>query len=1375
MPEDFAVLAPPLAVVLHDLAGVIDLEDAVFIKDELAVGGVAQLSILRVSGFRFQIDLIGAVLVTGFRGRVRHHGIAGGGIAAFGVEVIPVAVIQLSPAGLEGFALHVVLQTVLIAVPAVGGPLGIEHGISGDGNRSILGIGSTAAVSFGIPAHEVMVGIGEAVGGKVGFHTVNQGHVRHLALAAVGVEAQHIAVLFRGIVRGVGGVGCGGHNLGGPAGEGVGVLSRGFLGGVLTGIDGSHAVGNLSALKHRAILVHEGNGIGSGLNVDAFVMPVAVAVIIRAEIDGFALASMGDIYFIVIIHAVRVPCEIAVIQINNLELFAICQIGNQSPLLCGRAGVPGEAHLGRQLVQIPVVADAIQIVSVLQAAFIDCRILRVTGNSLQGGSPFLEGVDIAVVQVLDGRLMAGYRAIRNGGGVDHAAVVVFPGNGVGIDYRVVGGCIGGVTADRGKLGGPACEGVGVLSSCCLGGGFTGVDRGHAVGQLQGLQLSAVLIDKADVVQNVGFGKGGVVSRVGCGGNDLRRPAGEAVAVILVRVSGRLRAGVFRSYAIFNGTALQDRAVPVLEDNIELPDLPLCIEGEVLHGVSHDRIFILELNLPVWHCSPADEVKALPGKGVLGQRSADVPNDSQRLHAPLAAVGVEEDLEGVLFPDRVKIGVLVESKGRTVPQIRSDGVGTEGPAHEHITLTGEGVGPQRNVVRAQRDVLGHSLVGLIIGVEGQNVMILLPEGIEVQIVLAGDGLTVREQLFAVGALRPANEVVVLPDEGVRIQRRGNVIGNYLRLHAALAAVGVEGNNVGAGQLFPDGVHGDILALKFIRGIDGVALVAPHVLHQAIGILGPAHKFEAGAGKAVFGKLHAVGHFFFRKQHGLHFAAASIGVKADGIAVEGLQPLVLGSAVGILVAVLGLRCLHIAGVAVLQPGGIHGNVHHSGDVAALRGHMGFRQGSGAVGKYDLAGLAEGNDGPAVFGGVEAAVDYDGAVDIHLGVCEIGVGADRGGAVGGRIPNGNEVHVVVAVMSGHIALADVIVPVKDIDLGGAVQGDRGALLNIQHRAGQHGDILMDLHVRPGGAVDGDIVVDGQSKVGGVNALGQHDFHLRHLQLDAGEGGVAVQGDLQPVGGGMVFLGHRAVGDLEHTACTDEGDARAHGGGAGVDGGAGDFSRSGVQRQRHLDVLHVVHGHGEHVGAGKAKGRVAAAPVPELEALIDLGAGLGMDGAAAGDKAVGIEGAAVFHVDAVAALHDDAAVGSGGGAVVGLLARTDGGDLAAEAQSAAIFNGDVDAGGHGQSPICAGGHVGAGGCDHQHSFGINGRLLGVQGSGVVEGHQQGHPVGDRDGFRQGVVLQQGDLGTAHGGREAGSVCELDEGNVAVFHLHAVDLFPRS
>ena len=192
-----------------------------------------------------------------------------------------------------------------------------------------------------------------------------------------------------------------------------------------------------------------------------------------------------------------------------------------------------------------------------------CGVGCLTGNLGHSGSP--AGEDVGVLS--GGSLLAvsvgGHIAVSNRSGIVHIAVAVgIPADGVLVNGGGIGGGVGHFAGNGGDLRIPACEGVGILGGCGLGGGDAGVNGSLAVFHHTGLQLGAVLVHEGDLVGIHSCGIGGGVSSVAGNGSHLRSPAGEGVGVLIGCSLGGSLTGVGGDSAEIHIAGLQDSAVLV---------------------------------------------------------------------------------------------------------------------------------------------------------------------------------------------------------------------------------------------------------------------------------------------------------------------------------------------------------------------------------------------------------------------------------------------------------------------------------------------------------------------------------------------------------------------------------------------------------------------------------------------------------------------------------------------------------------------------------------------------------------------------------------------------------------------------------------------
>ena len=219
----------------------------------------------------------------------------------------------------------------------------------------------------------------------------------------------------------------------------------------------------------------------------------------------------------------------------------------------------------------------------------------VAGDGGQGRRPAGEGVGEFGGGSLCCIGVGGHHAVLDRGGVNEGAVVILPGDGVGILRRGVGGLVGGFAGDGGKVGadrvivgavGPAGEGVGVFVIGGLGGRFVGIGGRLAVFHFGFLKNVIVVIDEGDGILVEGGGIGGRVFRIAFDGGELRRPACKFVGVLGIGGLGGFLFGVFGHLVVFRFDGLQDgHAVLVIEGDGVFVRGPQSGDFDVLRG--HD--------------------------------------------------------------------------------------------------------------------------------------------------------------------------------------------------------------------------------------------------------------------------------------------------------------------------------------------------------------------------------------------------------------------------------------------------------------------------------------------------------------------------------------------------------------------------------------------------------------------------------------------------------------------------------------------------------------------------------------------------------------------------------------------------------------------
>ena len=276
---------------------------------------------------------------------------------------------------------------------------------------------------------------------------------------------------------------------------------------------------------------------------------------------------------------------------------------------------------------------------------------------------------------------AGRRTVRHVlVGFQNRAILVLPGDGVAVHGLGVGGGVGHVAGNRSDILVPSIEGVGVLGVRSLGRSPAVVAGLRTVLHVfVGFQNRAVGVLPSDGVAVHGLGVGGGVDSVLRRGNDLGRPAGEAVAVL---GSGSLDGGltgVVRHLAVGHRTGGQFRTVIVQPANRVSVDFPLCKERGCGIGIEGD-IFtgLMGFSGSVGHGVPADEVISIPDEAAIRQSdgAADLAAHSGGLAGGGLCVGIEAQ-GNVVGPDAVdgRVFVAVEvfhfSAGNS-----SEGIGTQ---------------------------------------------------------------------------------------------------------------------------------------------------------------------------------------------------------------------------------------------------------------------------------------------------------------------------------------------------------------------------------------------------------------------------------------------------------------------------------------------------------------------------------------------------------------------------------------------------------------------------------------------------------------------------------------------------------------------------
>ena len=220
--------------------------------------------------------------------------------------------------------------------------------------------------------------------------------------------------------------------------------------------------------------------------------------------------------------------------------------------------------------------------------------------------------------------------------------------------------------------------------------------------------------------------------------------------------------------------------------------------------------------------------------------------------PLGAVRVEiGDVDPPCGGERHDgiLGVGEVQDGRAV---RVDGAVRAAPAGEGVVRAREGVGGER-----LRRVVGEGLVGhralAAVGVEADGVGVRRPLRIEIDgaVCLGGkvrDGRAVRIDDGSVLAGAPSREVIARAREGAGGERLRRIVGEGLVRDLALAAVGIEADDVGVRRPLRIERHGAVIHGGEVRDGRAVRIDDGSVLAGA-----PSRKIVARAREAIGGKI------------------------------------------------------------------------------------------------------------------------------------------------------------------------------------------------------------------------------------------------------------------------------------------------------------------------------------------------------------------------------------------------------------------------------------------------------------------------------------------------------------------------------------------
>ena len=246
-----------------------------------------------------------------------------------------------------------------------------------------------------------------------------------------------------------------------------------------------------------------------------------------------------------------------------------------------------------------------------------------------------------------------------------------------------------------------------------------------------------------------------------------------------------------------------------------------------------------------------------------------------------------------------------------------------------------------------------------------------------------------------------------------------------------------------------------------------------------------------------------------------------------------------------------------------------------------------------------------------------------------------------VGSIASTGKRLALVVYIAT----IIDPLIIVVDKDLVAAAKGTGCTLTNNQSCTGKQRNILGHFHLA-GVHGNGHITINGQCVLAGIDSLAAKQTQL-HGDAQALNGKIAIHIDCQTTSGFIIILDDMAAGNIKHTTGSDEGNRSSlNANQRNRNGHIAIFDSAGLQCQGYFNILDIVLGHGEnavriidHTG-----GIVAAAPVHNLEALVNSTAIFHGHGAAALNVTPGIQLTTVVNGNGAAGVHlDEAAVTSG------------------------------------------------------------------------------------------------------------------------------------
>ena len=317
-------------------------------------------------------------------------------------------------------------------------------------------------------------------------------------------------------------------------------------------------------------------------------------------------------------------------------------------------------------------------------------------------------------------------------------------------------------------------------------------------------------------------------------------------------------------------------------------LPLGIQRDIVayRASGNFGLVLISFAFAVRLRVPAGEYITFSSKLIIVQRIFFGLFNKLGCHGAGTAVGVEGYFEGSLLPLGVKRDILCHLAGGDGRLVR---IACTGSVYLGIPTVKFVVRPRVYVFIQGKGNAEHALLRIhradaAVGIEG-NGNGFLPLGIEdkaVGDICPGDESPIGIRFAAaVGRRVPAGEYVFVTGEGIGVQAQVYADLALLRLHAALAAVGVKGHGNIAG--FPLGIQGE--GAGHVGGRDRCAVgvgFAGAVLQRI-----PACKIIIVSIELVDGILGKIKLLILDRLDGLHVAHAAVGVKGHLKAPLGVQ--------------------------------------------------------------------------------------------------------------------------------------------------------------------------------------------------------------------------------------------------------------------------------------------------------------------------------------------------------------------------------------------------------------------------------------------------------------------------------------------------------